>query len=294
MMSDQFVDALDRRFTGALLSGALFPPPEESLVLDNEGLPFIVRWPTSGTHYHAVDGTPPGGVRDTDDNPFLSPDPELTVGPVGEQHVAILNKFPVSVRHLVLARTQFRDQQTGLGMEDFQVLAALVTQLGGLGFYNGGAQAGASQRHKHVQWIPGVEGSASLLSYTALFNEVLDDQTLLRHPGLPVHHCFVRVLAGRDISTEQSATSMYNSYYTALSYLGLHPDSQGVYPPFNLLVDDSWMLVVARHQERFKDIPINALAYGGLIVVELAQHVDVIRQAGPQAILASVGRRSQS
>ena len=76
---------------------------------------FIVRWVSSlavkdATKATTSTATPagasaaapvaiPGGPRDPNFNPFLKPDPELTVGPIGTEHVAILNKFPLCDRH---------------------------------------------------------------------------------------------------------------------------------------------------------------------------------------------------
>lgn len=285
-MSNEFMQAIDQRSTGALASGALHPPLAEHAVLDEDGLAFQVRWASPDTQ--TKEGPlPSGGPRDPNFNPFLPPDPELTVGPVGEHHVAILNKFPVSPRHLVLARTKFYEQQTGVEHEDFLAMAQVLSGSGGLGFYNGGAAAGASQRHKHVQWVPQLEGYASLRTYTSVLNDGLDDQTLVSHAGLPMRHCFARVLAGAGISVVDSAASMLGAYRLALDHLGLQVDKQGFVEPFNLLVEDGWMLVVPRSQERFKDISINALSYGGLLQVQRPDQLDSIRKVGPLAVLAA-------
>lgn len=285
-MSNEFMQTVDRRSAGGLASGALHPPHAEHVVLEDDGLPFNVRW-SSVDSQKKGSAIPAGGPRDPDFNPFLPPDPELTVGPVGDHHVAILNKFPVSPRHLVLARTEFHEQQTGLEHEDFLATALILSASGGLGFYNGGAAAGASQRHKHVQWIPQLDGYASLGVYTSVFNDDLDDQTLVFHPGLPLQHCFVRVLAGTGIPVAESAANMLKAYGVVLKHLGLRTDNQGFVPPFNLLVEDGWMLVVPRRQEHFEDISVNALSYGGLFQVQRPTQIDSIRKAGPLAVLAA-------
>ena len=73
---------------------------------------------------------------------------------LGAAHVVVLNKFPVIDRHLLLVTRQFEDQHTPLSHADFDALAAVIAVHGGLGFYNGGRTAGASQAHKHLQWVP--------------------------------------------------------------------------------------------------------------------------------------------
>ena len=292
-MPNEFMQNVDRRSVGALASGALHLPDAEHTVLEQDGLLFNVRWPSPDLQ-KKKSGIPPGGPRDPDFNPFLPPDPELTVGPVGDHHVAILNKFPVSPRHLVLARTEFHEQQTGLEHEDFLAMALILSGAGGLGFYNGGAAAGASQRHKHVQWVPQLDGLASLRIYTSIFNDGMDDQTLVSHPGLSLKHCFVRVLADVGIPAAESAASMFRAYGSVLQHLGLRADSQGFLPPFNLLVEEGWMLVVARRQEHFEDISVNALSYGGLFQAQRMAQVDSIKKVGPLAVLAATAHPAKS
>src|SRR5699024_4703280 len=106
-----FWNAVTDRTTHALSSGDLQPLKTEETSVHDQGLPFTIRWAS-----HLADKPPsapapkpslPGGPRDPDFNPFLHPEPALTVGPVGQHHTAILNKFPVCLHHLVLARREF-------------------------------------------------------------------------------------------------------------------------------------------------------------------------------------------
>src|SRR5690606_3738898 len=125
-MSMNWIEAIDARSAAALASGVLVPVEAEQVELEDAGMRFIVRWVSSLAAKDASkdaskaggaaeDGKPkddktvaiPGGPRDPNFNPFLKPDPELTVGPLGDSHVAILNKFPLCDRHLVLARREF-------------------------------------------------------------------------------------------------------------------------------------------------------------------------------------------
>ncbi len=159
-MHSNFMDAVRARSDQAIASGDLQPIEAEQVVIEDRGLPFIVRWVAALAAKDAAarDGaagqprsaenqaiTLPGGPRDPDFNPFLKPDPALLVGPVGEHHVAILNKFPVCLHHLVLARRAFAEQLSPLEEIDFQALAFILSREGGLGFYNGGA-AGVCQQ----------------------------------------------------------------------------------------------------------------------------------------------------
>ena len=183
-MSETWMEAIDARSASALADGTLQPVQSEEMEVSDGGMRFVLRWVSSLAAKDAVkkEVAIPGGPRDPAFNPFLNPDPALTVGAVGPAHVAILNKFPLCAHHLVLARREFEEQLTPLARIDFEALATIMCEAGGLGVYNGGAAAGASQRHKHVQWIPDAPGNASLKLYL---------------PGLPAEATLLQVALHR-------------------------------------------------------------------------------------------------
>jgi len=283
-MTTPFMQSVDTRSADAIAAGALLPIEAHEVTVESGGLAFRLR------HVSALEKKDlfPGGPRDPDFNPFLPPDPALTVGAVGTRHVAILNKYPVSRRHLVLARTEFAEQSTPLELEDFQALAHLLSASGGLGFHNGGAPAGASQRHKHVQWTPADPGNAGLRMFRPVLDPDVRELTVFIHLQLPLRHCFVRVRAGRGVNEDDSARSMLKGYERALETLGLEPDGQGRLPPANMLVEDGWMLLVPRSREHFADVSLNALSFGGVLYVRSREQIDAIRHAGPLRALAAV------
>lgn len=284
-MSTNFMQMVDQRSTDALASGALVPIVAQQVELIDQGLRFVVRWVSSLSAKDAAKVAIPGGPRDPNFNPFLVPEPALTVGPVGEHHLAILNKFPVSSRHLVLARRQFQEQQSPLTLDDFAALSIIMSKSGGLGFYNGGTAAGASQRHKHVQWIPTAPGNASL---SFLVQGLPVDMPLLSpatHAQLPIRHLFVRTMCGAGTDPDGSARSMHEAFEFACRELQLSPDSAGLLPPCNVLVENGWMLFVPRSREHVGDVSVNALSYGGTLYVRHPEQVEPIRDSGPLTIL---------
>ncbi len=303
-MQPSRMDAIRARTASALASGDLSPLQTSETVIEQSGLRFIVRWaealarkdaakaaaPAAGKDAAGASVILPGGPRDPNFNPFLNPDPALTVGPIGTQHTIVLNKFPVCLHHLVLARREFAEQLTPLELCDFWVLAELLGTLGGLGFYNGGAPAGASQRHKHVQWVPAEPGNASLAQLAADLPRDARPGTVYRHPALPMAHALLKVEAGLGADPVASAAAMLAAYDLGRQHLGLQPGADGLLPSFNMLVGDGWLLLVPRSQEHFEGISINALSFGGTIYVRQPEQVELIRQTGPLQALASVGR----
>ena len=328
-MGTNWIEAIDARGAAALASGVLVPVQAEQMEMEDAGMRFIVRWVSSLAAKDASrnaapaqpdaagDGTGkveagqggalkveaagdkaakddktvaiPGGPRDPNFNPFLNPDPALTVGPVGDAHVAILNKFPLCERHLVLARREFEEQLLPLARSDFSALAELMGTAGGIGLYNGGTAAGASQRHKHVQWMPDDAGNASLQLFAPGLPAVLAEQGVAMHPALPMKHCFVRVRCGRGEAVEASADSLHAGFGRACAVLGLQAGEGGLLPPFNLLAGEGWLLAIPRSREHFEGISMSAVCFGGTLYTRHREQIDAIGAVGPLRALAAVG-----
>ncbi|MDO5692350.1 MAG: phosphorylase [Pseudomonadota bacterium] len=285
-MTTDFMRQVDERARSALASGDLQPIVTEQIELIDGGLRFLAR---SVSTLAGKSSVIPGGPRDPNFNPFLSPDPALTVGPLGDAHTAILNKFPVSARHLVIATKEFREQLEPLDRADFTALARVLVSAGGLGFHNGGTAAGASQRHKHVQWIPRAQGNASLDIWLPGLPADAPLLSIVVHPRLMVQHCFVRVDCRLGMPPEQAADALHAGYTRALVQLGLAPDSSGLLPASNLLIADGWLLLVQRSREHFGAVSINALAFGGTFYAQEADKLAALQAAGPLKALAGVG-----
>lgn len=284
-MTTAFMQKVDGCITAARASGDLLPIQTEQTETVDQNLRFIIRWVSSLSAKDAVKVTMPGGPRDPDFNPFLKPDPMLLVGPVGDQHVAILNKFPVSDRHLVLARKEFAEQLSPMDLSDFLALATIMSDCGGVGFYNGGTAAGATQRHKHVQWMPATSGNASLSYLAADLPQHAVEHDLFHHPALAFKHVFVKVSTGQGTDAAQSAHSMLVGFQLACQNLGFEVDDAGLLPAFSMLADNGWLMLVARRCELVGDVPVNALCYGGTLYVRSPEQVPAVHKFGPLALL---------
>ena len=289
-MTNNWMKKIDACSAAALASGALQPVQVEQTEMEDGGMRFIVRWVSSlAVKDAAAKVAIPGGPRDPDFNPFLKPDPELTVGSIGDAHVVILNKFPLCERHLVLARRDFEEQLLPLARSDFAALAMIMGEAGGIGLYNGGTAAGASQRHKHVQWMPEAEGNASLRMFDPGLPTELPEQGVATHPGLAMKHCFVRVRCGKDVAVEASADSLHAGFVRACDELGLKPGADGLLPPCNLLVGDGWLLLLSRSQEHFEGISMSAVCFAGTLYTRTPEQIEAVRRVGPLQALAAVG-----
>jgi ATP adenylyltransferase len=264
-------------------SGALETIATERSVVENGGVRFVVRCVSSlGRKDRARQEPAP-------DNPFLPPDPALTLGRVAPAHVAVLNRFNVLANHLLVVTERFEDQESLLTLGDFEALCWALGEFTSLGFYNGGVEAGASQAHKHLQVVPLPLGEGEDLPLAVRLHLASAPFSRVCERNLPFSHALVRLpegLAGRDM-----AATCHDLYRELLIYVGLaplrsEPDLQT--GPYNLLVTREFMLLVPRKREHFEDISLNALAFAGSLFVRTRAQVERVLEHGPLSVLRSV------
>jgi len=250
--------ALDARARRALRRGALEPVESELVWLEDEDVAFAVRVVAALERKRAAPA-PPGG------DPFLPYDEELHVADVSDTHVALLNRFPVMERHLLIVTRDFEDQERPLTRADLGALAACMAELPGLGFYNAGRAAGASQPHKHLQLVP--EGPDLAIPLEAR----------IRAAALPFAHAVAHLEPGSGGDAEL----LHRAYETLRA---------GWRGPYNLLVTGSWMLFVPRARECWEGVSVNALGFAGSLLARSREELERIRRVGPMNVLRNVAR----
>ncbi len=223
-------------------------------------------------------------------NPFLPHEPDLFVADVSDTHFALLNKFNVIERHLLIVTRAFVDQETLLDVGDFEALAACMAEVDGLAFYNGGAGAGARQPAKHPQPAsPRLAKTGSPVPVERLLRALGGKTGILRVPGLAFGHAFAWMdyLSFEDVKV--AARQMHACYRELLAAAGLRAvqtgDEARQSGPYNLLATPRWMLLVPRRKEHFDSIAVNALGFAGSLFVRDEAQIQVVKRAGPMAVL---------
>jgi ATP adenylyltransferase len=268
------LEELTRRATArALREGALAPVASESTILAEGGIWFQIR--RLGQRPHRP--VPPGGT-----SPFAPFDPALHVADLGPEHVCLLNKYPVLEGHLLVVTRAFAPQETLLTRGDLRALALALAGLDGLGFYNGGAAAGASQRHKHLQLVPALAPPARCPVEPAV-RAALGMRPVAVLPEFRFAHAAVPL--GLEQRPDRDAEQLEDAYRALLQVLGAADPH-----PYNLLVTRSWMLVVLRSTEAWQGISVNALGFAGALLVPDASARASLEAAGPLQALAAVSR----
>jgi ATP adenylyltransferase len=270
---------VSRQIAHATRCGALQPLATDHEVVEDCGVPFVVHILTGLEHKEVTTANQlRGGV-----NPFLPPDPDLFVTELTPSHRLVLNKFNVMDRHLLIVTRAFEHQDELLDLADFEALALCMAQVDGLGFYNAGVVAGASQEHKHLQLVslplgPGPEATPM----DRLFASSGPHQGAGQCPGLPFPHAVARRSCSRVRADE--APALLASYRKLLDAVGVADSTR----PYNLLVTRSWMLLVPRAREHFAGVSVNSLGFAGSLLVPDREHLELMRETGPMKVLEAV------
>jgi ATP adenylyltransferase len=276
----------------ALHSGAIQPIPTTLALVADHDLQFIVRCmdQTAPSSLSAGVNHPP---RQPGPNPFLPYEQELFVADLSATHICLLNKFNVVNHHLLMVTRSFVEQTSLLTLEDFTAMWLCLAAFEGLAFFNGGAQAGASQRHKHLQYIPLPLGTIGpKLPIEPALAQAQFDGPVGRSAALPFAHALVKLEPHWIERPEDAAAATLEFYYLLLRAVGwsgaLAQDAQQPFP-YNLLATRQWLWLIPRRQEHFYDISVNALGFAGSLFARNATQMALIQQHGPLGVLSRVG-----
>jgi ATP adenylyltransferase len=255
----------------ALGRGALQRIPTACVVVEERSVAFLVHVSTQVERKERAGDLAERGALD----PFLPYDEDLFVAELTPTHVCLLNKFPIVEPHLLLVTRAFEAQDDPPGRADLETLALCLREIDGLGFYNAGAAAGASQRHKHLQLVPLPLGPGC---------QQVPTEALLAAGELPFEHAWARL-------DSAAAAGLHATQIRLLEGLGLDPAAPG---PFNLLVTRDWMLVVPRTREHFGGVSVNAMGFAGSFYVRDRSELALLRERGPLEVLRAVTRPRSS
>ena len=267
----------------ALASGDLQPIATRFEVISDGDVRFLVRIVENLARKQRAAKTAP------DFNPFLPFDPQLYIADASASHVCVLNKFNVVDHHLLIVTRTFQHQQTPLIEGDFLAMWRCLAEYPGLGFYNSGTRAGASQTHKHLQMIPLPLADAGPILPLAPFRDgVVPADRVTQNAGLPYRHAAVRFPPDLWKDQEHAARSSAALYRQLIRAIGIRVPGNvmaRIAEPYNLLITREWMLAVPRRSEHFVDVSLNAMAFAGAFLVHNQEQLAALKASGPLAAL---------
>ncbi|KAL3479022.1 ATP adenylyltransferase-domain-containing protein [Aspergillus californicus] len=158
-----------KRFNAAKDAGHLIFSPTHLAILRTGGVPYQLRYCPALANKPTGKAKPDEARPAKRFDPFENPSPELLIAHIPKEnptHFLVLNKFPVIPNHFILATTDWHEQTDILEKEDLAAAYACVkawkdqAQTDSTGprrlfaFFNSGEESGASQPHRHLQFLP--------------------------------------------------------------------------------------------------------------------------------------------
>ncbi|MGP1382661.1 MAG: ATP adenylyltransferase family protein [Thainema sp.] len=265
-----------------LRCGALQPLETRYEIVEQDNIPFVV-YVLKNLQRKAKETE----KRDENFDPFLPPDPDLLVTHLSNTHACVLNKFNVVDHHLLVVTREFEEQLNLLNAQDFAALWQCMRPIDGLAFYNAGQQAGASQRHKHLQLIPfPLMPNGEKLPVAIVMQQVEFTNGIGTLPVFDFQHAIASLPSFSDLcqqSDTEAGEILETHYHQLLHHLRLTANAEP--PIYNLLITRAWMMVIPRSQEKVNGISLNSLAYAGTLLVKDTAQLEQLKQMRPITLL---------
>ncbi|KAF3482073.1 Ap4A phosphorylase II [Arthroderma uncinatum] len=312
-LSEHLASLVGRRFTTAKKAGSLVFSQTEVTSLRSSSVPFQLRYcpalavkPTNNTPPQPTSTSSEDAKPKPKIDPFENPHTDLLIAQIpasSPSHILVLNKFPVIPNHFILATKDFKPQTHLLeandlhaaftclkewekpadeqgGREDTQ---AVKQQKRLFAFFNSGEHSGASQPHRHLQflpvedmrqvddaanWAPLIDAEDHIENSEGL--EVPEQQKLpfvtytAAMPSNPtpeeLHRAYLSLYAMAVTSAAQHSESLLSNI-SASRALGTHGEAAISY---NLAMTTSKMMICPRRSEHAW-IPLEPALEGGLV-----------------------------
>lgn len=285
-------EAIAERSRTALALGTLQPIATDAHAIDDGGVRFQVRV-VSSLMRRRLDAARARSAGAKPANPFLPYEESMFVADVSDSHVCLLNKYPVIDHHTLIVTRDFEPQESPLNLQDFEALWRCLREYPALGFYNGGAGAGASQPHKHLQLAPLPLADSRSLPIEPLLAQPAEDDRPRSHASIPYAHSYAALDPARVQTSDAAARYTLDLYRTMLAATGMvqGPDLPPLLPPYNLLITPTFILLIPRSRPSFEAIPVNALGFAGSFFVPDPEGFIAIRRIGPMELLRQVTPR---
>lgn len=276
----------------ALAKKVLHPIPTQYQIIEENGIKFIVRILDNLKKKDKAKQKQKDKQKGSHSNfnPFLPYEKDLFIADIQENHVLILNKFNVVNHHLLIITREFESQDSILTLDDFSALWTVLKQINGLGFYNGGKLAGASQPHKHLQLVPyPLVDEIETIPLNNLILSNKNKEKIFTLKSLPYLQTIVFFEDITEKVPEELGKITLEYYYQLLDKLSINIEDNKPSKNYNLLITKYWMMIIPRSQEKYESISINSLGFAGALLVKNNTELELLLKHKPLEILAKVG-----
>lgn len=194
----------------------------------------------------------------------------------------MLNKYSLEKGHFLAVTDEFVPQTGPVRRQDLVMLQDLIQRPSKrtYAFLNGGPDAGASQKHRHFQFME-VPNLGEPVWPDAIFNASPKATEPQSHPTVPIAHFLLPILN----ASKEGLVKSWQKLFALAKTVGT--DDEEV--PYNFLLTREYMMILPRKQSNWKDISIGGTVMVGSIPVEEPKYLDVVKEAGIVEIMRRVG-----
>ncbi|KAJ5218179.1 ATP adenylyltransferase C-terminal [Penicillium cinerascens] len=275
-LSENLSALVARRFKAAKEGGHLvFSPTQLSII--NAGIPYQLRYCPALAK--KPNGLKPTGSKTPKPDPFENPSPDLLIAtfpPSNPTHALVLNKFPVIPNHFILSTTALKSQTDLLELSDLEATYACISSWSQnhngrlFAFFNSGDDSGASQPHRHLQFLP-VEAMADQNPADGAWAPLIDGfasqpQTPYQHlPHLSFAHFALPIPPAPSPETLHNIyISLYRAAVSAAGVRNTTATSGPANISYNLAMTLSTMMIVPRKAET-AHVPVDIEKAGDIV-----------------------------
>lgn len=283
--------------TGALVNMEVETEIMQGEAVDEDGIAFTVFTKKHGSK----DKTQP--LRDitiTYMNPFfddLVTKSPLFVKRINETHNLSLSKYSVIPNHMIATTVGFVPQSASLDHNDFIVIHHILHDSDSIAFFNCGSESGATQPHKHIQFLPRETAGKYLpidkMIVSSTSSCAGDSSTIkpLTVKVWPFKYRIESIKGKTSIEMNQICRhmmdSLYLTYDTGLVNYMTH--DQHAFKSYNVIVTREYLAIIPRSKEIYKGISINALGFlGSFLVGKDSPAYKVLKDERPVGCLKQV------
>ncbi|KAF8623098.1 hypothetical protein AX15_006509 [Amanita polypyramis BW_CC] len=316
-MASEIIAGLPQKYEAAVKSGDLlfFPSTiekhtEYDVDFEIRVCPALQRKPK--TQDESLTDAPVQSNTEKKFDPFAPPyNPNLHIGDIHneeteDEYVVLFNKYSVVPQHFILASKEYQSQHSPLTPGDLVTIFRLLLAARRIGrnffaFYNCGINSGASQPHKHIQFLP-LDDTAPPIEKLARRTNLETIEKPFTLTRLPYANHVRRFPS--DISfyeNDRLEATLSQAFVQLLdlviSTIRHDPDYPAGKLSYNVWITPEHLHLIPRRHETYTtgqrgDISVNSLGFAGMLLVKSDEQLVAVRNESIGKILRGVGLES--
>lgn len=224
-------------------------------------------------------------------DPFSQPEPELAIDlNYSDSHFLVLNRFPVLFGHFMMVTKEFESQNNPLSLNEIGSIFQILTTLGDnpeqrkwFAFYNCGPESGASQPHKHIQFMSIPEKFKTIPERILELERIENIERM--QPNISFAYCIERVMEG-----PVDAEALFMIYVSLLRRVLTLAKRCGIEKiSYSFCCTTKYIFLVPRKSAKADSIfGVNACAFMGLMICKDDATEQYIKSKSPEEVLKKV------